>query len=41
MKCLFLHQVLLDQFRVLETMTALDFRDFRDVLTPASCVKEV
>mmetsp|Transcript_39904 Transcript_39904/g.127601 ORF Transcript_39904/g.127601 Transcript_39904/m.127601 type:complete len:250 (-) Transcript_39904:211-960(-) len=41
MKCLFLHQVLLDQFRVLETMTALDFRDFRDVLTPASGFQSV
>mmetsp|Transcript_39905 Transcript_39905/g.127606 ORF Transcript_39905/g.127606 Transcript_39905/m.127606 type:complete len:435 (-) Transcript_39905:6-1310(-) len=36
-----IQRVLLDQFRVLETMTALDFRDFRDVLTPASGFQSV
>jgi tryptophan 2,3-dioxygenase len=31
-----IQKILIDQLRVMETMTPLDFLDFRDVLTPAS-----
>src|SRR5262245_46741412 len=31
-----IQKILIDQIRVLETMTPLDFLDFRDAITPAS-----
>lgn len=31
-----IQKVLIDQMRIIETMTSLDFMDFRDILTPAS-----
>lgn len=36
LNCIFLLQLLVDQVMILETMTPLDFMDFRNYLRPAS-----